>query len=397
MRLLKVLLAVAIFTIFVSISDGFDAPKKKGPPPPKKKDPPPKKTKTVPPVVQLDSALVHELHGVFQLIDQTAVRYGGHRNNALKEIKLAIADLETEMHKHGQKPLTHKYNGPQSDATAHAYLYFARGQLGTVAGHLGRMAKSPLRGNASNHINTAIKELNHALALATDLAIVHQLQFAFKVLDKADPIYAGHKGNAMKEINAAIGDLEKELNKRGLKGHSHAQLPMPIYFSDLKVQYVHTNLVANRKNLSGLPSTGWRTSSSGHLKTAIDELNKALKIARDHIYVGQLRAIYKLLDKGDPIYKGHRDQAMQQINHAIGNLEKEMALHGLKVHHHPHAWEPEDISHWQVKRAHHALKWVKTSLAHHTQSVNRKKANDHLHTAITQLASAIKIANESQK
>lgn len=397
MRLLKVLLAVTIFTFFVSISDAFNAPKKKGPPFVKHPVKPPVKAKTVPPVVQQDSALVHELHGVFQLIDQTAVRYGGHRNNALKEIKLAIANLETEMHKHGQKPLTHKYNGPQSDAAAHAYLYFARRQLGTVAGHLSRMAKSPLRGNASNHINTAIQELNHALALATDLAIVHQLQFAFELLNKADPIYAGHKANAMKEINAAIGDLEKELNQRGLKGHNHAQPPMSIYFSNLEVQYVHSNLVAQRKTLSTLPRSGWRTSSSGHLKTAIDELDKALKIARDHIYVGQLRAIYKLLDKGDPIYKGHRDQAMQQINHAIGNLEKEMALHGLKVHHHPHAWEPEDISHWQVKRAHHALKWVKTSLALHAASPNRKKADGHLHTAITELASAVKVSNESQK
>ena len=52
-----------------------------------------------------------------------------------------------------------------------------------------------------------------------DNILVAELQQAYRVLDKADPIYNGHRGKALREINAAIGNLQKEMNKHGLKQH----------------------------------------------------------------------------------------------------------------------------------------------------------------------------------
>jgi len=394
MRLMNVLVAVAIFIFSGSASDAFDAKKK---PDKKANDKKAKdkkgKGKTDPVVLKQDSDLVHELQGVFHTLDHAAVRYGGHRDHAMKEIKAAIGALEKEMHKHGQKPVGHKHKHFQSDGVSDAHLHHAMAQLKAVAGHLAGMTKSPMRGAAADHIGKALHEVNHSLALAADHAIAHRLRHAFNVLDKADPIYAGHRANAKHEINSAIGALEKELHQHGLKGHHHKHPDIPRWVSDLEVKAVHTMLVSTLKDMSSLPPTAWRGSAGGHVKKAIAEINTALLVPRDHVYVGELRAIFKLLDKGDILYGGHRGKALEEINHAIGSLEKEMAVHGLKAHHHPHAWEGEDASHWRVRHARHALQRVKAKIALHATTDNRKKATAHVTVAVNHLTAAVAIIN----
>ena len=254
-----------------------------------------------------------------------------------------------------------------------------------------------MRSKASDHLKNAINEVNAALALAQDHAVVHHLQHIHRVLDKAEPIYGGHRGNAMHQVNRAIGDLESELKQRGLKGHHHKHHHMPARVSDLEVKAALGELQGTLKGISSLQPTGWRSSSAGHMKNAISELHKALAVSKDHVYAAELRSIYHLIDKADPIYQGHRGNAMREINRAIGNLEKEMGARGLKAHHHKHAWVPEDVSDWRIHRARHALKHVETRLAMHANSEFRKKADGHLKAAIAELGNALASVQNGKK
>src|SRR4051812_12783877 len=63
------------------------------------------------------------------------------------------------------------------------------------------------------------KNKTPAVAVVQDNVLVADLQAAFAIIDKAEPIYHGHRGHAKHQINEAIGQLQKEMQKHGQKAH----------------------------------------------------------------------------------------------------------------------------------------------------------------------------------
>lgn len=110
-----------------------------------------------------------------------------------------------------------------------------------------------------------------------DNVLVAELQQAYRVLDKADPIYNGHRGKALHEINAAIGNLQKEMHKHGMKQHHIKDgINLPDKVSHALVYETGLEVGTVLKQLSGLPSSPLRAKAVGHLGTAIKELELAL-------------------------------------------------------------------------------------------------------------------------
>src|SRR5262249_26008456 len=70
---------------------------------------------------------------------------------------------------------------------------------------------------------------------------------------------------------------------------------------------------------------------------------KNAKPKQDNVLVAELRHAHKVLKAADPIYHGHRAQALHEINHAIGSLEKEMKRRGLKAHDRHGANVPKNV------------------------------------------------------
>src|SRR5262249_9445353 len=75
--------------------------------------------------------------------------------------------------------------------------------------------------------NTSAKRATNTNKVVQDNALVAELQHIHHVLRAADPVYNGHRGRAMSEVNHAIGALEKEMKARGLKAHDKHMKNVP--------------------------------------------------------------------------------------------------------------------------------------------------------------------------
>jgi hypothetical protein len=117
--------------------------------------------------------------------------------------------------------------------------------------------------------------------LKQDNVLVGELRHAHKVLKAADPIYHGHRAQALHEINHAIGALEKEMKKRGLKAHDRHGANVPKNVSDALVAETIADLGTILGQLNSLPATPHRTKAAGHLDTAVKQLGEALESARN--------------------------------------------------------------------------------------------------------------------
>jgi hypothetical protein len=114
-------------------------------------------------------------------------------------------------------------------------------------------------------------------AAATDLSLVSELRQAFRVLDRAEPIYHGHRARAREEINHAIGQLQKEMHKHGLKEHHHGdKVKEPVNVSNAQVAESAREVKDVLAKLTGLPTTPHRAKAAAHLGTAVTELDRAL-------------------------------------------------------------------------------------------------------------------------
>ncbi|NBO93922.1 MAG: hypothetical protein EBV06_16680 [Planctomycetia bacterium] len=134
--------------------------------------------------------------------------------------------------------------------------------------------------NADDKINgkkgNGKKGTNQAV-LATDATLVAELRKAYEVLDKADPIYHGHRAKARHEINQAIGQLQQEMHKKGLKEHPHkdnTKLPTALSHAQVKESIREVEVILQQ--LKSLPPTTHRSRAQGHLVTAVQEMNKGL-------------------------------------------------------------------------------------------------------------------------
>jgi hypothetical protein len=116
---------------------------------------------------------------------------------------------------------------------------------------------------------------------AQDNVLVHELRQVYRVVEKADPIYKGHRVKAMHEIKAAIGQLEKEMHRRGLKPHQHKHgINEPKSVSDAEIALGMKQLSGVLSQLNGLPATNHRTKAANHIGTAIKQLKRALAVAK---------------------------------------------------------------------------------------------------------------------
>jgi len=120
-------------------------------------------------------------------------------------------------------------------------------------------------------------------ASATDMALVSELRQAFRVLDKADPIYHGHRAKARAEINHAIGQLQKEMHRHGLKEHHHDdKVKEPVNVSNAQVAESARDVKATLAKLTGLPASTHRAKAAAHLTAAVAELDKALVAVKNN-------------------------------------------------------------------------------------------------------------------
>jgi hypothetical protein len=122
---------------------------------------------------------------------------------------------------------------------------------------------------AKGHKNDAKKKMD-------DAAVVHELRHAHQVLTAADPIYNGHRGKAMHEVNAAIGELQREMHARGLKDHAHHNHNVPKNISHAMMATTADALGAVLGHLNGMAKTSHRAKAAGHVKRAISEIHLAL-------------------------------------------------------------------------------------------------------------------------
>ncbi len=110
-----------------------------------------------------------------------------------------------------------------------------------------------------------------------DNVLVAELQFTFKVIDNADPIYHGHRRLAREEINAAIGELQKEMKKRGLKQHHLDDgVTLPRSVSHARMLEAADEIRSIQKQIAALPTTAHRTAASKHLVKALKEIDAAI-------------------------------------------------------------------------------------------------------------------------
>jgi hypothetical protein len=113
-----------------------------------------------------------------------------------------------------------------------------------------------------------------------DNVLVAELQHAHKVLKAADPIYKGHRAKALHQINLAIGDLQKEMHKRGLKAHTGRVGDVPVSVSNADVVEAVKEVATVQKQLAALATTPLRTAASNHLITAVKEMETALAVVK---------------------------------------------------------------------------------------------------------------------
>jgi len=147
---------------------------------------------------------------------------------------------------------------------------------------LALLAGAALAGDEVTAAQKGNKKVANVVKKAQDNVLVAELQVAYKVLDKANPVYKGHRAKALHDIKAAIGALEKEMHARGLKPHHHK------HGKDEIKEVSHAQVVESArevgqvlKQLNGLPTTKHRKKAAGHLVKAVKQLDLALKVERE--------------------------------------------------------------------------------------------------------------------
>lgn len=140
----------------------------------------------------------------------------------------------------------------------------ARARPGTV------VPVSRGRGNSSNRSH----------ARSEDAHLIHELRHAYGVLDAANPVYHGHRGKALKEINHAIGHLDREMHSRGHTMHHHKHPDVPANVSHADVRKSTHQVQRVLLELSGMKKTKHRTSAAHHLTNAVHHLGQALHVHR---------------------------------------------------------------------------------------------------------------------
>jgi len=124
---------------------------------------------------------------------------------------------------------------------------------------------------------------------------------------------------------------------------------------------------------------------------------RKIKQAQDNVRVAELQVVYRLVEKADPIYKGHRAKGMHQIKAAIGQLQKEMHRRGLKPHHHKHGVnEPKTVSDAEMAEGVKQLTSVLSQLKGLQGTTHRTKAATHVATAIKQLKTGLAVAKQKK-
>lgn len=110
----------------------------------------------------------------------------------------------------------------------------------------------------------------------TDTTLVRELRVVHHTLRRADPIYNGHRGKAMHEVNHAIGQLEKEMHKHGLKAHDQHIVNEGKTKSDVDLAKAAGELATILKQINGMASTNHRSKAAVHVAEAIKEIELGL-------------------------------------------------------------------------------------------------------------------------
>jgi hypothetical protein len=155
-------------------------------------------------------------------------------------------------------------------------------------------------------------------------------------------------------------------------------------FAIVLVVFGSLALVAHGQTFDG--SKRARALSRGGKARASDA---ARKKAEDVHLVRELQHAHRVLSAADPVYNGHRARALSEINHAIGNLEKEMHARGLKDHAKHTRDVPKSVSHAMVATTGDALVTVLSQLTSMQRTTNRTRAAGHVKRAISEVHQAL--------
>jgi hypothetical protein len=121
----------------------------------------------------------------------------------------------------------------------------------------------------------------NAAAVVQDNVLVADLQAAFAVIDRAEPIYHGHRGKAKHQINEAIELLQKEMHKHGLKAHHKPSEKETRAESDALIGQGMKAVTTTLTQLNGLPDSKHRSAAKVHLAKAIEELKASLVVSKE--------------------------------------------------------------------------------------------------------------------
>src|SRR5262245_5749525 len=124
--------------------------------------------------------------------------------------------------------------------------------------------------------NTSSKRSTSTNKVVQDNVLVAELQHIHHVLRAADPVYNGHRGRAMTEINHAIGALEKEMKARGLKAHDRHVKNVPRQTSHAMMAQAGQDLQGVENQIVSLGKTGHRTTAAKHVAKAVSEISQGL-------------------------------------------------------------------------------------------------------------------------
>jgi hypothetical protein len=114
-----------------------------------------------------------------------------------------------------------------------------------------------------------------------DNVLVADLRAAYAVIDRADPIYDGHRAKARHEINHAIEQLEKEMKARGLKAHHRPSEKDGQAESDALITMGMKAVATIQTQLGNLPTSKHRAAAQAHLTKAVAELKSCLAVSQE--------------------------------------------------------------------------------------------------------------------
>jgi hypothetical protein len=125
------------------------------------------------------------------------------------------------------------------------------------------------------------KKKTPAAAVVQDNVLVADLHAAFATIDKADPIYHGHRGHAKHQINEAIAQLQKEMQKHGLKAHHRPSEKETRADSDALMALGQKAVATTLTALNSLPDSKHRSAAKVHLAKAIEEVKLGLAKSKE--------------------------------------------------------------------------------------------------------------------